>query len=378
MAAVRAPFSGGVRWELDPPQSDGSDRTPERPKAPRQKSDHGEGRSGRIQRNPDDTASAAALHAASEKGSMVELDTALVVSPLGRAATKAVYWIHPDHLVEIHILLLQHTRLRNPVTSPISASSASSPNHSRKGSMNGRGVAQTFRPDDGIGIIVCDDLQRFAKRWSAATIGDSEDRAGDAGENDAVMVTYTSSGEAIVTIGLSAKEVCRSPDLDENRDIIKAKLKRKNLRDLFDFSLGDTLTRSESRKSINTNSADGSEGKHDLAQARAWLAAHREVQPLVHLQMTRTRFVGLGNNETKGVWVMLDTNILMQQCTLDNIEGKGDLLTLGEGTGLNPIKFPHAILTVRVEGDDTPKLVAALDESHLASGSEKRNSLRSS
>lgn len=72
--------------------------------------------------------------------------------------------------------------------------------------------------------------------------------------------------------------------------------------------------------------------------------------------------MGLGNNESGGVWATLDQNVCMRRCSAETLNANGDKLALIEGGAET---FPHAVLEVRYEGERAPKLVAALDESHL-------------
>lgn len=342
LAAVRAPFDAGVYWQATSPSNIGTDISTS-------------GENGPVQVANECRNSAADLHTSGQKGPVTDFDTAFAVGALGRGGGKASYWVHPDNLVELHVLLLLHTRLRNPIA-PISSGRSSS---LRSSPPSFTGAALGSRPKDEIGVIVCDDLQRFAKSRSAATIGESIDKA-------AASIRYASSGEAVIVVGTSFDGVQVPSKPSQNYHIYKTKLKRKILRRLFEPDADSPLTRSESQSSggshVDTCPGEG----QSCNDVQAWLTQHREVKPLVQMQMKRTRFVGLGNNQSAGIWATLDRDVKMRKCSLDAFDGNEDLFVLNEVGDLAVSQFPHAILEIRSEGEeDALKLVAALDRSHL-------------
>ena len=309
--------------------------------------------------------SAADIHVACESGSNIDMDTALAVLPLGPKAGKAAYWVHHDNMIEILVLLLQFTRLRNPITSPNLTNAPSTPSSSRKGSMTGRSPAFANQPEDEIGVIICDDLQQFAKRRSAATVSDSENIPGNAAEKAVLSIRYASTGEAIVVIGADEDSI---DSATQKRHVVqKAKLKKKALHELFDVN----LVSAQARKRSHSDSTDVGLTETDEVQGfesvRLWLTNHPEVQPMVQMQTKRTRFVGLGNNESGGVWATLDKDILMRKCRAKASNSEEFLAFSEEDRNSETSKFPHAILEIRYENERGIKLVTTLDESHLVS-----------
>lgn len=362
LAAVRAPFSAGVQWQTGPIEGKGISE----PRTDRRKSvkSHTEADSRKAENGMEDfPTSAAHIHSTYEKGSSIDVDTTLAVLPLGRRAGKASYWIHPDNLVEIHILLLQFTRLWKSVTSAASTAASSSPRSSRKSSINGRGAGLGGLSEDDIGVIICDDLQRFAKRRNAATISDSENIPGKAAEKAAATVRYASKGDAVVVVRMSPDEIRDSPAAGTRLGVRKARVKRKALRDLFDIDADSSLARIRSGSSGLTGSTEANQVQN-VDAVRTWIAGNPEVRPLVQIQSKRSRFVGLGNSESGGVWAMLDKDVSMRQCASKTLDVDLDFLTFCERSP-NSNKFPHAILEIRYEGEGNAKLVTALDESHL-------------
>ena len=95
---------------------------------------------------------------------------------------------------------------------------------------------------------------------------------------------------------------------------------------------------------------------------RKWFTGHKEVQPLVQLRLRRTRFVGLKNDSSKGLWATLDKDILTRSCS-------SKLLISENGLHMSNTKpsemFPHAILEIRTEGSLDTDVIAALDASYL-------------
>lgn len=350
LAAVRAPFAAGAHWHAGSAAQDSSSGSRGH-RLIKSYSDDDK----RIANSTKDS-SAALLHAACESGSSIDVDTALATLPLGLVAGKASYWIHSDNLVEIQVLLLQYTRLCIPTTS-----GNSSQRHSPTRSMSGRSMgAGGGMSENDVGVIICDDLERFAKRRSSATISDTENIPGMSAEKAVTSIRYASKGNAVVVVGTSpglgppsAKGIISG--------VRKARFKRRALRDLFGSSTELSLTRTQSGSSRQSSLSEA-DHLQDVDSVRKWLDDHREVQPLVQIQFNRSRFVGLGNNVSGGVWATLDQNVCMRRCSSETLNANGVKLALIEGGAET---FPHAVLEVRYEGERAPKLVAALDESHL-------------
>lgn len=362
LAAVRAPFSAGVQWQTGSIERKASqERRMDRRKAVNNHTEVGDRKA--VNGLGNSHTSAAHIHSTCEQGSSVDVDTALAVLPLGRRAGKASYWIHPDNLVEIHILLLQFTRLWKSVSPAASTGASSSSRSSRKSSINGLGTGAGGSSEDEIGVIICDDLHRFSKRRSAATISDSENVPGKTTEKAAASVRYASKGDAVVVVGTSPDEFFDPPAVGTRPRVQKARFKRKALRDLFNLDTDSSLARIRSGSSGLTGSTEADQ-MPSIDAVRTWVANHQEVQPLVQMQLKRTRFVGLGNSESGGIWATLDKDVSMRQCSSKTLDVDQGLLPFGESSP-DSEKFPHAILEIRYEGEGNATLVKALDESHL-------------
>ena len=344
LASVRAPFTDGFNWQIDPQEPKKDERRSQRPDPHESPSNSANDHSAMPQLVIKDTGSAANLQAAWEDGSNLEIDTALATIPFGHRAAKAAYWIHPDNIVQIHVLLLQYTRLQKSNERTSSPDSPTSP----RGSISGYSAKLPSRTDEELGIIICDDLERFAQRQSSETISDTENRAGSPSEKAAASIRYSSHGDAVVVVGAVTKDACNSEGSNTELPTKKARFKRKAIPLLFSTS-------SDDKGPIVDDS-------RNFEQVSEWFVGHKEVQPLVQLRLRRTRFVGLKNSATTGLWATLDKDILLRRCPVELLAGgKGFDMT---SSGVKDI-FPHAVLEIRTEGLIETDLIAALDASYL-------------
>lgn len=347
LTSVRAPFIGGINWQSESTEPKKQGIQPQKQLIQKSPSDTAQYQSARSQDVNKDSSSAADLQVAWEDGSNLVIDTALATTPFGHRAANAAYWIHPDNIVQIHVLLLQYTRLQksNETISP--PKSPSSPRES----MNGNQAKVSPRTDEETGIIICDDLQRFAQRQSSETISDSESRAGFAPEKAAASIRYSQNGDAVVVVGAATKDASESADSTGNLSARTATVKRKAIKRFFSTSHGD-------QGAI----ADGSKDSERISE---WLAEHKEVQPLVQVRSRRTRFVGLKNSATNGLWATLDKNISMRSCPPELLASDKGFTMIDDGGYNDSEIFPHAVLEIRTEGTVDTDVIATLDASYL-------------
>ena len=336
LTAVRAPFANGIKWKF------GSGQLNNIPS----KSLKNEEKSSQTENG--DIRNAVDLQAVWRNGSSIDIDTALAISPLGGGAARASYWVHPDNLVQIHVLLLQYTRMERSESLP---SSPTSSKRTPRGSVSSSSGRHAYRPEDEVNCIICDDLQRFAERLSGETIGVSENSAGTAPEKAAASIRYTSSSEAIVAIGTAVDNSLKSKESPTASAPKAARLKRKGLRQLFAPSCSDQYTTIDDTEEVQL--------------VREWFDIHQEVQPLVQIQAKRTRFVGLDNDDTRGLWVTLDKDIMIRKCSSELLAKSDPVRMTSEVNENDQQRFPHAVLEVRVESDADADLIRALNNSHL-------------
>ena len=347
LASVRAPFEeasqanfgagearkGKLDWQVN-------DRSI--PVAPQDRSSH---------RPYKAKSSAARMHSTWETGSNIDADTAFAVLPLGNRARKAVYWVHPDDIVQIRVFLLQYTRVQKLNGLEHSAGKAPSSGSSSRGSIRSQGCKSLARPDEEIGLVLCDDLGRFAKQQNGETISDLEHRLGAVTEKAAATIRYAKNREAVIVVHTvpESGDPCRHAMNDEGPRQIT--LERKLIPWLFSCS--------KSEQSIGENS------RKEIDKLSKWLEIHTEVQPLLQLSSRRTRLAGLKNCENSGIWATLDRDVMMRSCSREFLTSGKALAMTNENEENKMISFPYAVLEVRIEGDANTDLIAKLDSSHL-------------
>ncbi|TKA78414.1 hypothetical protein B0A49_01378 [Cryomyces minteri] len=331
LQAVRAPFQAGVRA-----QARGSEKDLTQTTAP-------------YTRNLDTCAVVSEICNAIETGSEVDFDTALATLPLGPAGKKAVYWVHPDNLVELQVILLQHTRLyKHHAHGTPSASPYDTPS---RGSLTPRrGSALNSDTGGDTGVLILDDLTRFAKEQSAITISDKEDAAGTVPEKATGSARWTAGGEVVVYV----QEVPKDGNIAVE-SCYAARMKDKHLHAFLDVERPfPPRTSSETMDASNAVRSDSDVEQID--RVRRWLSTHPEVQPLVSIKYDRARFVALGNDSVHGSWATLDKNVVMRGALEDRASA-----SRRQGA----VDFPHVVLEVRQEGEHAGELIKVLDRSHL-------------
>ncbi|KAJ4294277.1 hypothetical protein N0V90_007967 [Kalmusia sp. IMI 367209] len=284
-----------------------------------------------------------------QDGSELDFDIALSLTPLGSRGSKATYWIHPDHIVEAEVLLLQHMRLIASSSPPATRNSPEATPKRRKSSVT---ADRFLGSEDGVGLLVIDHPESFAIKQNASSLGSGEETAGTLQVKAVGNARWTSSGEAAVALDLE----------QPSEQLLTAKLGRKQLPGfldttvpLADLELPNLQTKDSSNPKIGAST--------DIQTARQWLESHNRVRPIVGICSKRTRFMGLHNNSAGGMWATLDRDVYMKS-TLHKDLGTEEWLSAGR-TG--SIDFPHAVLEIRKEGIHSAALIQTLDRSHLIS-----------
>lgn len=341
LASVRAPFENGTTWHPDPPKVRAITSSGITPPVTQHSADHA---ASQAQDSAD-------MHSRWEEASNIEIDTAFAGLPSGGKAARAVYWVHPDNIVQVHVLLLQFFRLHRSnevASSPRTPSSSwSSPDRCA----NAQKKKITMRTDEEFGVVFCDDFQRLARRCENDRSYDSEDDPGVLTDKAAAVIRYCSNGDAIVAIGAAREKDRKSAKPNKDQPLHKVKFGRKVMHRLF-----ATCSSGEGRREDTSN---------DFEQARRWLNAHREIQPLIRLESKRTRFEGLKNSRASGIWATLDTKIAMRRCSRE-LFARGESLVASNKDGeLEWKAFPHAVLEVRTGGDASGDIIEMLDASYL-------------
>ncbi|KAK4549662.1 hypothetical protein LTR36_004963 [Oleoguttula mirabilis] len=267
----------------------------------------------------------ATLQSAVESGSKVDFDTAIATVPLGESGTFASYFVHPENIVELQVLLLQHARYylsrsrSNSVTTPVSSSPQS-----------GSNFGQLTPEAADYFALEADDAERFAQEQNSLTLNDREHRPGSLPQKARLCARWTTDEEAVVA----------SRSETGHRQL--ASLRKKHVYALFDRS-----SSFQCKKAVNFADAEDS-----VKAVRRELESDGNVEPLYAFASSRSRFVGMNNGPQKAVLATLDTSITNQKVEAGKAIGK-------------KFGFPFAVLLVRQEGAAAGGLLAALDETHL-------------
>jgi SPX domain protein involved in polyphosphate accumulation len=304
------------------------------------------------------------LQNAIKNESLVDFDLAFAASPVSPYGNSAVYWVHPDCLIELQVLLLQYMRLfapqsvpKTPVT-PLTPSGRTSPtpSSSRRSSTARPESSASADKDDNAGTLILDDPEHFAKRTS----DDGHDVSlqspkGPFGESFG-FAKWASNGEAVVAI----QDFASQSRLNGITTSKSAKIKRKQLKKFLDTS-GPYPTRSPSNSSITEGLKKPTDAAVD--EVRALIARSEHCKPCVGVFYKRTRFVGLQNTKTRGLWITLDRDVFMKDDCIDDVMDNDWYTKIKR----NAFTFPHAVLQVRYEGAGAAFLIQTLDRSHLVS-----------
>ena len=283
-------------------------------------------------------------------GSDVDFDSVLASTPLGNHGARAVYWIHPEQLVELQVLLLQHTRLSVPRNTPsVSSSGPNSPTITRRSSSSRRD--SSTEPISDTGVIILDNVDEFAQVQSSTPLSDSEDSYGRL--QPAATIRWNLTDD----VAISIRDDLKGSEGGKTKP--PAKIRSKYLGAFLDVDNEYTPWRVPGTETPEPTTTAGDSQKVD--DARNWLASHRQVHPLVGLLSKRTRFINLPTGRGSGQWCALDSDIFMRKLSAGDFAGKAWPFAVHRDT----IPFPYAVLEVRQEGKYSTDLIQILDESHL-------------
>ncbi|CAO2658765.1 Nn.00g064880.m01.CDS01, partial [Neocucurbitaria sp. VM-36] len=289
-----------------------------------------------------------------EQGDELDFDLALTTVPLGANGNKAVYWVHPDHFVEVQVLLLQHMRLFPGRTAPetLNGNAQATPIRRRSSALSSD---KCFGNEDEVGLVVLGHAEAFAIKQNASTIGSSEAVEGNIGIKAAGNIRCVSSGKTAIVVSTGADAPGQSSTTTKT-----AKLERKKLQSFLRSSERSSGTDDVERRGTQEEQPNG-DSQNSAVVVRQWLTQHKEMKPIAGAISRRTRLIGLHNNSTGGIWATLDREIFMKDSIDQDLESEDWASTARS----NSVKFPHAILEVRREGNQATALIQTLDRSHL-------------
>ncbi|KAI9796539.1 MAG: hypothetical protein M1833_006103 [Piccolia ochrophora] len=310
LAAVRAPFDGSDVTVISVGKSRFS-----RLQNTTDVKKHDEGHEFKHEPSSNCATSAARLHDAIHDihdSSAIVLDAAFDSLTLGAGRERASYWVHDDNMVELEILLLQHSRLHQGSTLITKTGKSFSVLPEATNQSNSQ-------PNEK-----CEERSRFLF-----------------GKVDVSVQTPDPQSENLIDHQPRAA-------LDKVAGHLRL--------------ASDGLT--------HTTVEEAAPEQSSLA-IEEWLASNRDLQPLAQIKSWRSRFVGLSNNSEGGLWLTLDKNITMAKSSIEEVRRSCNLKSSQskrEGTKHcrnQAQRFPHAVLNCMGEGDSTDALIKILDESHL-------------
>ncbi len=254
--------------------------------------------------------SAARITKALETGEELDFDLALATVPLGSQGNKATYWVHFDHVVELQVLLLQQMLLflGNSKSSSHESSFHATPGRRRSSTTE---IDKYLGNDEEVALVVLDHAESFAVKQSSSTIASSEESRGTIGMKAAGNIRCSSTGKATVIVCTESNTEQQLP-----MNTKAAHTDRKALRAFLDPS-------SEMPHSDLFESQDEDQNKttrDDNLAVRKWLLEHKSIKPIAGVVSKRTRFLGLHNNSTGGIWATLDNDVYMKNSLLKDLE----------------------------------------------------------
>ncbi|QIW97381.1 hypothetical protein AMS68_002899 [Peltaster fructicola] len=257
-------------------------------------------------------------------GRRADFDTAIATVPLSETGTHATYFIHPENVVELQVLLLQHMNYylsrsrQNSLVGPVTL----------KDSDNTDGGSNEQADYFWLGA---DNADRFAEEQRALDSADHEARPGSTPQRSRISARWNTEedeGDALIAARVGETHVKIS------------KLKKKHVRDFFDKSAAFPPRRASQALMRHAD---------ELTDIRSPYTRDESARPLYLMSCHRSRLIGLSNTARHILVSTLDTGISLQ----------------AYGDSSSRVKFPFAVLIVRQEGQGHTQLFETLNQSHL-------------
>jgi SPX domain protein involved in polyphosphate accumulation len=279
------------------------------------------------------------INSAIESQSSAEFDAIFAYCPLESRGSRALYLVHPDQLVEIQVLLLQHARLAFRDISSPSFTSPSSPVRSRHNSITR--AEDLLERSHNHGFVVIDNAEDFVIRQNSVPLGDAEDPYSSPQSLIAAALIWANTPDVVVCIGENFRE---------HESNAFSKIQKKHVAKFLDV-------KEPFDKQLSTELASDDE----IKRSRQWLLTHQYTSPLVCVMSKRNRFAGLQKEKDRGLWCTLDTNIIFRKVSAADFADKDWPSSISSGCRA----FPYGVLEIRHEGNSEPNLIDVLDKSHL-------------
>jgi hypothetical protein len=292
-----------------------------------------------------------------ESGVDVDFDTTLANVPLGKNGARAVYWVHPEQLVEVQVLLMEHMKLSvSRKSSTSNAAQGKSPTISRRDSAANRDGVGEYTYDTG--LVVLDDLEDFARLENSIPVSESEDFHGHRPQaHPAATARWTSTDGVVISV---------SDELNTRQNPgtqAPSKLKHKHLGAFLDYKKPFKPSSSGSATPVESQPKYQLNDLQDLDNVRTWLSDHCLVKPLAAILSKRVRMTSIPVGKNFGQWAILDHDVKLKPLSKTSFDAK-DWTQNIHGGGY---RFPFAVLEVRQEGENETDIIKVLDQTHLVS-----------
>ncbi|KAF2479855.1 hypothetical protein BDY17DRAFT_270648 [Neohortaea acidophila] len=264
--------------------------------------------------------SANQLRTAYGTGSKVELDTAIAAVPFDEAGSLATYFVHPDSIVELRVLLLQHFEHHK---AHIRSDSLTSSSPSRKTSNVNIAEPDSF-------MLVADQVERLAREQNAVTIDEREHLTGQRPQRAQAAIRWTTDEDAILTARHGRSKLETVP------------VQRKDV---------DMVFEPASMPAAEAEEVRSAKRRQSVAAIRSKVQERSGMRALYTISTCRSRFVGINSGPNGVLLATLDTNIVMQKA--------------GHNDDTPTSTFPFAVLQIRQEGSSGTDLLSLLDHNHL-------------
>lgn len=288
-------------------------------------------------RTTDEDTASKKIDDAFQSDNSAAIDAALASTPLGRNGGIAVYWVHPDNVAEVRVLLLRHMKDRGASSPSLSRTSSVSSMGSRHGSISREMAGST---SDNTYFLLFDDLKDFVHAQNAATLNETEQFPGSCASRVAMQALWNKNSKS-ASVMTRCDDVYPSNSRDRSEPPHPYEIHQLKVKDLT--KLRPTAADTQSK---------------ELYDVQFWMEQHPKIRPLAQITSRRTRFEGLDNSDISGIWATLD-----QVVTLSS---PNDVLQLEQDTSKQiRADFPHAVLALRWEGYPVPEIINMLNSSYL-------------
>ncbi|KAF2155582.1 hypothetical protein K461DRAFT_77199 [Myriangium duriaei CBS 260.36] len=267
-----------------------------------------------------------------EEGKRVDFDNLLATLRADDTGQDAVFWVHPENIVELQILLQHYMRSFNISCRRTSTASNSSTPTSPTGLPAHSSQLDTFD-------IVADNAQIYLTARASENVNESQLRFDKAAlharavlNDDVSLLTWALDPRASST----ETQTCA--------------LKRKFVQSVLDPTR-EILPRKACVPHISVDGASD-RPEQSIENLQKWLKQHSEISPIAAIISQRSRYYNLQENTSGLAIAALDQSIQFQS-------------GISSQPNAAASEFPFAVLTIREQGANSVDLIKILDKCHL-------------